>query len=171
MRAEPARPDQLLGGYQLVRRLAAGGMAEVYEARRVDSADSSKRFAVKRVLPQLATDPRLLSMFSDEARIQAGLSHPNLVRVVDFGEADGELYMVMEYVNGVSCADLLGALEHQASGMELAPALFIAREVLRGLAYAHAACDESGQPLKNEKGKFTPIGVTRCGDQIANDKG
>ncbi len=163
----------MLGGYQLVRRLAAGGMAEVYEARRVDSAGSSKRFAVKRVLPELATDPRLLSMFSDEARIQAGLSHPNLVRVVDFGEADGELYMVMEFVNGVSCADVLGALEHRACGMALAPALFIAREVLQGLAYAHAACDKSGQPLGLVHRDVAPgnILVSRTGEVRLADFG
>lgn len=147
MGAERARREQWLGHYKLVRRLATGGMAEVYEARRVGPGGFSKRVAVKRVLPQLANDPRLLSMFCDEARIHAGLSHPNLVQVVDFGESHGELFMAMEYVDGINCAELLAAVESRARGVDLAPALFIAREVLRGLAYAHAARDEYGQPL------------------------
>ncbi len=148
-------------------------MAEVYEARRVGPGGFSKRVAVKRVLPQLASDPRLLSMFCDEARIHAGLSHPNLVQVVDFGEAHGELFMAMEYIDGINCAELLTAVEARGCGVDLAPALFIAREVLRGLAYAHAACDESGQPLKLVHRDVAPgnILVSRSGQVKLADFG
>ncbi len=173
MRAERARREQWLGSYRLVRRLATGGMAEVYEARRVGPGGFSKRFAIKRVLPQLASDPRLLSMFCDEARIHAGLSHPNLVQVVDFGDSHGELYMAMEYVDGINCAELLAAVESRARSVDLAPALFIAREVLRGLAYAHAACDESGQPLRLVHRDVAPgnILVARSGEVKVADFG
>jgi eukaryotic-like serine/threonine-protein kinase len=148
MRSQSAARLQKLGEYELVRKLATGGMAEVYEARRVGPHGFTKRVAVKRILPQLASDPRLVEMFCDEARVHAGLSHPNLVQVVDFGEHDGELFMALEYVDGMSCADLMMRLAARQLQVELAPALHIGREVLQALAYAHAATDEQGRPFR-----------------------
>lgn len=148
MRFQRAARVQTLGDYQLVRKLATGGMAEVYEARRTGPHGFAKRFAVKRILPQLAGDPRLLEMFCDEARIHAGLSHPNLVQVVDFGEHQGELFMAMEYVDGFSCAELMMRVTARRLTVELGAALHIGREVLHALAHAHAACDDSGRALK-----------------------
>lgn len=133
---------QVLGNYELVRLLATGGMAEVYEARRAGIHGFSKRFALKRILPQLARDERLVQMFCDEARIHAALSHPNLVEVVDFGEEDGQLFMVMEYVEGLSAGDLMSAVVARRRHFELGPALYCAREVANALAYAHDACDD-----------------------------
>src|SRR5687768_13928781 len=98
------------GPYDLLERLAAGGMAEVYVAQRVGPRGFAKRVAVKKILPQLAKDPRFVAMFCDEARISAALSHPNIVQVLDFGEHDGELFMAMEYVDGISGAKLLRAV-------------------------------------------------------------
>jgi eukaryotic-like serine/threonine-protein kinase len=147
MRAERAYRGQRFGEYQLCRLIRTGGMAQVYEARRVGPHGFSKRFALKRILPQLAQDPRLVGMFCDEARVHARLCHPNLVQVVDFGEQDGELFMAMEYVDGLTCADLLGAVEARRRAVDLAPALHIARDVLQGLAYAHDARDELGRWL------------------------
>src|SRR5262245_55548025 len=86
-------------------------------------------------------------MFCDEAKIHASLSHPNLVDVVDFGEQDGELYMVMEYVDGLTAAALLSAVAARKRTVELSAALYVAREVLSGLACVHEATDELGRPL------------------------
>ena len=147
MYAERGQHAQILGDYELVRLLATGGMAEVYEARRVGIHGFSKRFALKRILPQLSRDERLVQMFCDEARIHAALSHPNLVEVVDFGEQDGQLYMVMEFVEGLSAADLMSAVVARRRNFELAHALYFAREVASALAYAHDAIDESGRAL------------------------
>jgi eukaryotic-like serine/threonine-protein kinase len=148
MRSQSAARVQRLGDYELVRKLATGGMAEVYEARRLGPHGFAKRFAVKRILPQLATDPRLVEMFCDEARIHAGLSHPNLVQVVDFGEHEGELFMTLEYVDGMSCAELMMRIAARRRTVELEAALNVGREVLQGLAYAHAATDEQGRPYR-----------------------
>lgn len=147
MRARKVQQGQHFGDYELYRLIGMGGMAQVYEARRVGPHGFSKRLALKRILPQLAHDPRLVGMFCDEARVQARLSHPNLVEVVDFGEYDGELFMAMEYVDGLTCADLLGAVEARRRTVALAPALHIARDVLQALVYAHEARDESGRRL------------------------
>lgn len=122
-------------------------MAEVYIAWRGGPRGFNKRFAIKRILPQLASDSHFVSMFCDEARICAALSHPNIVQVVDFGEHDGELFMAMEYVDGVSCAKLLRAVASRKERFPLGAALFIAHEVLRALRYAHDARDERGRPL------------------------
>src|SRR3954471_10003395 len=85
----PAR----LGPYELLQKLATGGMAEIYVARRVGPHGFSKRIAVKRILPQLAADPEFVAMFIDEARLCAQLTHPNLVQTFDFGEEGNELYI------------------------------------------------------------------------------
>jgi serine/threonine-protein kinase len=122
-------------------------MAEVYVAWRAGPRGFNKRLAIKRILPQLASDAHFVSMFCDEARICAALSHPNIVQVVDFGEHDGELFMAMEYVDGVSCAKLLRAVAARKERFPVGAALFIAHQVLRALRYAHEARDERGRPL------------------------
>ncbi|MEO6600546.1 MAG: protein kinase [Polyangiaceae bacterium] len=137
----------MLGPYLLGERLGLGGMAEVYVARRAGPRGFAKRFAVKRILPELAQDARFVAMFCDEARICAALSHPNIVQVVDFGEANGELFMAMEFVDGVSLARLLRSVSSRRERFPRATALHIAHEVLRGLAFAHDAQDEHGRPL------------------------
>ena len=162
-----------LGPYELVRRLATGGMAEVYEARRLGPHGFSKRFALKRILPQLAGDARLVQMFCNEARLHAALSHPNLVEVVDFGEDQGAFFIVMELVGGLSCAELLSAIAARRRTAELGPALFIAREVLAGLAYAHEFCDQAGRPLSLVHRDVAPnnILIARTGRVLLADFG
>ena len=137
----------MLGPYLLGERLGLGGMAEVYIAQRAGPRGFAKRFAVKRILPELAQDARFVAMFCDEARICAALCHPNIVQVVDFGEANGQLFMAMEFVDGVSLARLLRSVSARREHFPRATALHIAHEVLRGLAFAHEAQDEHGRPL------------------------
>lgn len=122
-------------------------MAEVYEARRPGPRGFAKRVALKRILPQLAMDQRLVRMFCAEARVHAALAHPNLVSVLDFGEAEGELYLVMEYVDGVALSEVLRGVMARKRAVELGPALHIAREVAAGLAYAHQYRDDDDAPL------------------------
>lgn len=122
-------------------------MAEVYEARRPGPRGFAKRVALKRILPQLAMDQRLVRMFCAEARVHAALTHPNLVSVLDFGEAAGELFLVLEYVDGVPLSDVLRAVAARKRAIELGPALHIAREVAAGLAYAHQYRDDNDAPL------------------------
>jgi serine/threonine protein kinase len=123
-------------------------MAEVYLARREGPHGFAKQVAVKRILPQLAGDPEFVAMFVDEARMTARLAHPNIVSVFDFGEEGGELYMAMEYVDGTTGARLIRAAAARSEDIPLEVSIHIALSVLRGLDYAHAACDEHGKPLK-----------------------
>ena len=136
-----------LGPYELLQRIATGGMAEVYLARRAGPHGFQKIVAVKRILPQLARDPDFTAMFVDEARVCAHLGHPNIVQVFDFGEHDGELYMAMEFVDGTTGARLIRAAAAQDEEIPLDVCLHIALSVLRGLEYAHNARDEEGKPI------------------------
>jgi hypothetical protein len=146
-RSRGAQSVGRIGGYELVRLLATGSMAEVYEARRAGVHGFSKRLAIKRVLPQLAGDERVVQTFCDEATNLAALAHPNLVQVVDFGEVNGEPYMVMEYIDGISGDQLVSAVRVRQRTVELGPALHIASEVLSALHYVHEVCDEHGRRL------------------------
>ncbi|HEY8073475.1 MAG TPA: serine/threonine-protein kinase, partial [Labilithrix sp.] len=137
----------VLGPYELQTRIATGGMAEVYLARRAGPHGFQKVVAVKRILPQLAQDHDFVAMFIDEARVCARLAHPNIVQVFDFGEHDGELYMAMEYVDGTTAARLVRAAATRGEEVPLDAALYIALSILRGLDYAHSARDDDGKPL------------------------
>jgi len=142
-----ASAERALGAYVLERKLGTGGMAEVFLARRTGPHGFSKRVAIKKILPELARDPQLIQMFCDEARLAASLNHPNIAQVLEFGEQDGELYLVMEHVDGVSCSTLLRAVSERGETIPTGPALVIAHDVLLALGFAHEATDENGLPL------------------------
>jgi serine/threonine-protein kinase len=136
-----------LGPYELLRRIATGGMAEVYLARRGGPHGFQKIVAVKRILPQFARDADFVAMFVDEARVCARLGHPNIVQVFDFGEQEGELYMAMEYVDGTTGARLIRAAAARGEEIPLDVCLHITLSILHALEYAHGARDDAGKPL------------------------
>jgi eukaryotic-like serine/threonine-protein kinase len=130
--AEPAAGASLgAGRYRLVTRLGGGGMASVWLARdtRLD-----REVAVKLIAESLAQQPRYVERFSREARIAAGLSHPNLVAVYDFGSDADRPFLVMEYVDGGTLAPSSG----NGTGHQLEPDQ-LARELLGALGHIHAA--------------------------------
>jgi serine/threonine-protein kinase len=147
MSTGPQGAPQRLGDYEIVQWLATGGMAEVYLARRRGARGFTKQVALKRILPRFATDSEFVAMFTDEAQLCSGLTHPNLVEVFDFGEEDGELFMAMELVDGTNCAKLVRAAASRGEAVPIEDALFIALNVLRGLEFAHDAEDDEGEPL------------------------
>ncbi|HKY37369.1 MAG TPA: protein kinase [Polyangiaceae bacterium] len=173
MQAKPRPARTLLGPYELGERLGLGGMAEVFVAYRAGPHGFAKKVALKRILPELAQDARFVAMFCDEARISAPLCHPNIVQVIDFGESQGELFMAMEFVEGVSLAKLLRYVSGRRERFPLGAALFIAHEVLSGLAFAHEACDENGNPLSIVHRDVSPgnVLIGRAGDVKLADFG
>ena len=169
--------SRTLGPYRIERRLATGGMAEVYVAHRLGPHGFSKRVALKCILPQHARDPDFVSMFIDEARLAAQLDHPSIVQVFDFGEAEGALFLAMEFVDGTNANRLLRAVAANREGVPLASALHIAAEAARALGYAHHAVDDAGEPLglvhrdvspanllltKRGQCKLSDFGIARC---------
>lgn len=144
-RAAGLTPGTQLGRYTLLRRLAVGGMAELYIAQQSGAAGFAKIVALKRILPHLAEDPTFTNMFLDEARLASGLNHPNLAHVLDFGEYDGEHFLTMEYVHGRNLLQLLRAAAAQT--LPLACALAICTRVARGLHDLHEQRSPDGRPM------------------------
>ncbi len=135
-----------LGRYQIMRRLAVGGMAELYLARQLGDAGYEKVVALKRVLPHLAEEENFVEMFLNEARLAAGLDHSGIAHVLDFGTEAGEHFMALEYVHGRSVLQML----REAAGHGGVPrdvALTIVHEVAGALHYAHERRGANGKPL------------------------
>ncbi len=133
------------GKYQLVKRLARGGMAEVFLARQSGPEGFQRMVAVKRILPHLVDSQDFVRMFLDEARLAAQLSHPNIVHIYDFGKVDEHYFIAMEYVDGVHAGDLIKHAE-----TERMPDVLVARigaDACAGLHYAHELRDGDGRPL------------------------
>ena len=136
--------ERAFGKYELLERIALGGMAEIFLARSSSLGGVTRQCVIKRILPEYSTDRRFVSMFIDEARITIGLDHPNIVRFFDFGEVDGTYYMAMEFVNGLDLVDLLRQKKRDQSVTPLKPALFLAKSVCDGLHHAHTQTDFQG---------------------------
>ncbi|HYO55779.1 protein kinase domain-containing protein [Archangium sp.] len=133
--------------YRLIRKLAAGGMAEVFLAKVVGAEGFEKPVAVKRILPSLAQDQEFVELFLREAKLTVCLQHANVVQVFDLGSISGQYYMVMEFVDGEN----LRAVQRGAAGNQVPLGLrevcFIVQQVTEGLAYAHGRVDAMGRPL------------------------
>ncbi len=139
-------PKQI-GKYQILDRVAVGGMAELFKAQLIGQLGFEKLVAIKKILPHLAGDQSFVEMFIDEARITAQLDHRNIVSVFELGTDADTPYIAMQYVDGL---DVLALLRECARAqIRLAPdlAALIARDVLDALDYAHNALDVHGRPL------------------------
>jgi serine/threonine-protein kinase len=123
--------------YELIDRVAVGGMAEVYRAKAVGAHGFEKQLAIKRILPELAQDPEFEERFISEAKLAVALSHANIVQVLDFGRFTGSLFIAMEYVDGLDLAALLKWLGDRGERVPLAAAFEIALDLCRGLDFAH----------------------------------
>src|SRR6185503_5531386 len=107
----PSLPVARFSKYDLIRKLATGGMAEVFLARFEWALGLEKTVVVKRILPHLAEDPSFCDMFFSEAKLAAQLNHPGIAQIIEFGEHGGTYFLSMEYVDGPS----LRQLEHSAA--------------------------------------------------------
>src|SRR5690349_19844575 len=111
---------QVLGSYQLLKKLAVGGMAEIWVARTTGNLGVQRFCVVKRILPHLAESPAFVRMFLDEARMLATLTHPNLVQLYDVAEAGGAPFIAMEYLHGADVRTLKRALRQREARLPLA---------------------------------------------------
>ena len=136
-----------LGKYTLVRRLAVGGMAELFLARSTALHGIEKTVVLKRILPAYAQSQDFIAMFLTEARLAAGLHHPNIAQVYDIGEENGTVFFTMEYVAGQDLRKLLTTLGEQGQRLGLADVVHIGIGVAAGLHHAHQHCDPDGVHL------------------------
>ena len=136
-----------LGSYRLRKRLAVGGMGEVYLGEKIGPEGFVKPVVLKCVLPQLASDRAFVKLFEDEARLAALLNHPNIAQVYDFGLVDNTYYLAMEYVPGYTVDDIRRKLRSIDQNLPLQHVACIASQVCQGLHYAHALTDGTGVSL------------------------
>lgn len=145
-RAEVEPLRRWVGRYELIHRLAHGGMATVYLGRAKGKAGFEKIVAVKVIHPHLAGEAEFVGMFLDEARIAARIHHPHVVEILDLGESDGAYYMVMEFIEGENLAALIRTLDGEP--LPVPVVLQVMADTLEGLAAAHELRDADGQPYE-----------------------
>lgn len=136
-----------IGPYVLDHALASGGMGKVFLARKVGAADFTRVVCVKQIIDHRSDDEDLKKRFTDEARIGSRLRHRNIVTVEDFVEEDGQLYLVMEFINGKNLAALEKELRARTVVFPADAGTFVAWEVLAALRAAHTARGTEGESL------------------------
>ncbi len=171
-------PDQKdnglrVGPYELLTRLASGGMGEVFIARRTGAGAFEKKVALKLLLPHLVPDQEFVQRFFDEARLAARMNHPNIVQIFDVGESDGRPYLAMALVEGISLGRLLKVARAQKQQLPLPIVRLIATGLLEGLAYAHTLKGTRGEELGVIHRDVTPSNVllSTAGAVMLNDFG
>jgi len=145
---EPSWRDARYGPYELLDRVAVGGMAEVFKAKRSGVEGFEKIVAVKRILPHLSDNQEFVDMFVDEAKMVAGLTHPNIVQIFDLGRIETSYYIAMEYIHGRDLRTLMRRAKDRGLRMPLDLALRIATLVSSALEYAHRKKDERGRAME-----------------------
>ncbi|AUX20386.1 uncharacterized protein SOCEGT47_008550 [Sorangium cellulosum] len=151
-------PGSTLGRYEILMPVAKGGMASVWAARLQGTRGFQKIVAIKTMLPDVSDDPDFESMFLDEARVAARVRHPNVVEILDLGEEDDVLYIVMEWVDG----ETAGALQRAAKPLGGIPqrlVLRIASQICAGLHNAHELRDDTGALLDLVHRDISPANV------------
>lgn len=136
-----------IGRYEVVTRLAIGGMAELFLARERGIAGLERLVVLKRILPHLADKPRYIDMFLREARIVARLAHPNVVQIFDLGEDDGNYFIAMEYIHGSTVRELQVLSNQHGKRFPLDVSVGVLVQGLRGLHAAHELTDLDGRTL------------------------
>lgn len=172
--------------YEMVRKIADGGMGYVYEACQRGAGQFRKTVAVKLIREEYSTIPEFQNNFIGEARLVADLVHTNIVQTYHLGMIGGQYFMVMEYVNGVNLEQFLERHIELGKSIPVELAAFIVSRIARGLAYAHDKCDKDGRLLgivhrdigpKNimigYEGdvKLTDFGIAKALDLMYNEEG
>src|SRR6478752_977372 len=165
--ANLAECQGVLGRYALYGEIAHGGMATVHLGRLLGPVGFSRTVAIKRLHAPYAKDPDFVSMFLDEARLAARIRHPNVVPTLDVVALEGELFLVLEYVQGESMARIIRTLREKGGVTPPAIAAAIMVGVLGGLHAAHEARSEHGEPLHLVHRDMSPQNIIVCVDGIA----
>jgi tRNA A-37 threonylcarbamoyl transferase component Bud32 len=148
---EPARHGlNQMGRYRLIERIGEGGMAEIFFAAAYGVEDFVRHFVVKRMHPHMSRQREVVNQFIDEAQLQAGLVHSNIVPVFDFGKADDdEYFMALEYIHGRDLGKVVQQhLDLVGRPLSTPISFYIVHEVLEALSYAHTQTDKTGNPLE-----------------------
>ena len=146
--ADRETSDSAYGQYHLLDRIATGGMAEIFRAKRRGVEGFEKMVAVKRILPHLSDNKEFVDMFINEAKMVAGLSHPNIVQIFDLGKIENTYYIAMEYIEGLDLRAVLSRVRETETILDVDLSALVATKVASALEYAHRHRDPSGKPLR-----------------------
>lgn len=152
-----------LGRYEIVTKLATGGMAELYLARERGLGGLERLVVIKRIKSKLADDPSFVDMFLREARIVARLNHPNIVQIFELGEEQGSYFIAMEYIHGSTVRELQVLADREGHDFPIEIALTIAIQAAKGLQAAHELRDLEGKPLNLVHRDVSPHNVMCTG--------
>lgn len=166
-------PAMLIEGYEIESRIGRGGMGEVFRGRVLGGPRAGSLVAVKRLLPELASERSHVALFEREARLVSRLRHPGIVAVLETGVEAGAPFIVMEYVDGRDLRWLLAACAARSILLPVDFALHVAHEVAGALQYAHGARGEDGRPLGFVHCDVSPsnVFVSRLGEVKLGDFG
>jgi len=158
--AEAPNAIRVLDKYEVIRRVAQGGMGEIFLARQVGVAGFNRLVILKTLLPELAEQSEIKEQFLDEARIGATLNHPNIVGIHEIGSFDGLYFLVMEFIDGDTLAGLQRAAAKKKASIPWVVSAQIVRDTAKGLDHAHHATDPStGQRLNIIHRDVTPQNI------------
>ncbi len=145
--------------YRILGRIGSGGMAEVFLGKARGAAGFERTVAIKCILPAYSENPQLGAMLIQEAKVATWLTHANIVQVFDLGEHQGRYFIVMEYVDGNDLDALQKNISQRGERLPPALAVWIAREVLRGLEFVHGRCDDAGRALHLVHRDISPANI------------
>jgi TonB family protein len=129
--------ESRFGKYKLIEKIAVGGMAEMWKAKQVGPEGFEKVVALKRILPSLSENDDFITMFIDEGKVAAQLTHPNIAQIYELGETMGGYYLAMEYIAGKDLRSIMRLARKEKKNLAVAQAVLIAMKLLSGLNYAH----------------------------------
>ena len=135
------------GQYLLLSKIAAGGMAELFKAKRKGVEGFEKILAIKRILPHMLDNEEFITMFIDEAKLAAQLTHQNICQIFDLGKIENSYYIAMEFVHGKDLRAVLRAARLQQKPMPLELSVLVTSKICSALDYAHRKNDMNNQPL------------------------
>ncbi len=139
--------EERFGNYILIEKLGTGGMAEIYKAKMEGVEGFQKLVAIKRILPQFSHNKDFTTMFIDEAKVAAQLSHRNIIHIYDLGKIENSYFIAMEYMEGTDLRKIMHSAKEKGEKIPIPIALFIASQVASALDYAHNKKDHNGKPL------------------------
>src|SRR4029079_9583842 len=148
-----------IGRYRLLGRIGEGGMAEVYRAVMVGPEGFEREVVLKRILPRLSASGDFKTMFVREAKICAQMTHPNIIQIYEFGQADGGYFIAMESVQGVTLREALTTLRKEERAVPAMIAADVARQICVGLDYAHTLRGADGMPLEIVHQDISPTNI------------
>jgi serine/threonine protein kinase len=148
----------MFGRFEILGRIAFGGMAEIFLGRETTQVGASRLLAIKRILPHVADDPKFVEMFLDEARLAIQLSHPNICHIYEFGGLEGAYFIAMEWISGAPLGKILRRAR-ASGGIPVELAARMIGNVAEALHYAHTVRDANGTPLAIVHRDVTPHNV------------